>query len=668
MSTRQHAPAHPATTADREPSGLRVEPTFSGSWTSLDRLGTVRPGTVVLVAAAGRPDQLKAPGEVLVPSWPFAPQIQVLVVNTRSVTLPVRVDHLATLDGEELDCVELDVELRLDESQLLAVAPSADEDLDARLVLDARRAIETSVRAAVGLNRAADLRRQPLATVLEDHWLPATFVSGVLVRVGLRVRRVGWPDEPEEPPLPPRRRSGSSVAPMPLEVAALASRRRHAPPSVAQALRRVYVPAIISVGTFWLFFVGYWIPELRSLPGPNFVLEQLAPIASVDLTSRSQPLVASQAGHSGIPAAFLLLVSLLLPALARARYWLARLAMWPLTYLAAVCAAVTIIGTAVRGRLAADLVGVLLLMVWVAASVVTTWRSLWVDVDHLPPRPGRVLWLLLAFAFLSPAPIAVGRSIFASQLRTAATTVMHNDLALRWAALLTPATALVYLSGLLLGALIWAVYELWPPRPAGPITAPVVVLVAAVLALALIGPQAGQAAAHRSETMRTQSPRAELGFTCGVWTQPGQGQVVETLVVSGLSCRHVTVFHGYQEVASRSSDFSMSPVRAETLAGRRIAGKIVSGQYPQLVVLAATDRLDNRATRLVALRIDDGQQLWGYSCPSGTTLNLRLAGTLQGDDSSLGRLTLPGEDAGILAQCGSGTVRLDAATGRPERA
>ena len=59
--------------------------------------------------------------------------------------------------------------------------------------------------------------------------------------------------------------------------------------------------------------------------------------------------------------------------------------------------------------------------------------------------------LLAAYAIVGPAPTAVGRWLFAPELRDAAYALQENTEALRLAALWTASSALLYLCGLLIG-------------------------------------------------------------------------------------------------------------------------------------------------------------------------------------------------------------------------
>ena len=47
------------------------------------------------------------------------------------------------------------------------------------------------------------------------------------------------------------------------------------------------IPLVISLGAQWVCFIVYWIPEVGHFPAHELWLTQLAPLASVALTSQS---------------------------------------------------------------------------------------------------------------------------------------------------------------------------------------------------------------------------------------------------------------------------------------------------------------------------------------------------------------------------------------------
>lgn len=442
-----------------------------------------------------------------------------------------------------------------------------------------------------------------------------------------------------------------------------ADRRRGRDPSPDHAFRFVYLPAIISVGDHLLFFIAYWMPELTGFPGHRILLTELAPLVSKELTSEANPVVSDQADHSGLAGAYLLIASLALPMMARAHYWLARLGLWVLTYVAGIFAVIITLGLVVRGQFVDGLLSVALLVVWLAAAGITSWRSLWLDVGAIPPKP-RTLWLLGAYALINPAPVAVGRRLFAPELRVAATEVMGGGFVLQWTALITPATFPVFLSGLSVGVVGWALYSLVPPMEITRRTA-VSVLAVGLLVVASSGAWAGSSAADRVDQLRLGSPADEVGFGCGSSIQRRPGQPAVTLTVSGAGCTKLTSFAGYRQVAQRTVTPSLSPVAMHTPEGQVLSTPFVSAPYGPLIVVAATERFDNRATVVWGLRYADTAQVWSFSCPSARPMRLRFAGSSAGDSLLAGHLTVAGEPPTVFVACdGGANVRLDPRTGR----
>ncbi|MBA3528736.1 MAG: hypothetical protein H0T91_05405, partial [Propionibacteriaceae bacterium] len=144
---------------------------FTGQLERLDRLATVAAGTIVGVFEKGEPPLLKAPGELLIPSWiPSRGGLAVLPVTTETVTLTVSVAGLVTLDGQDIDRVDVEVRVRLRESAISALATEHGANLGSWLTREVQVGVESSVRAAVGLNREPDLARQSLQRVLSGRW------------------------------------------------------------------------------------------------------------------------------------------------------------------------------------------------------------------------------------------------------------------------------------------------------------------------------------------------------------------------------------------------------------------------------------------------------------------------------------------------------------------
>lgn len=442
-------------------------------------------------------------------------------------------------------------------------------------------------------------------------------------------------------------------------------RRRRPRPTPEQALAWSHLPGLISVGVWWLFFVAYWVPELGRLPGASFVLTQLSPLAARGLTSQGEPLVALQSSRSGLVPAYLLVAALAIPVLARARFWLVRLALIPVCYLAGIGAAVTLLGIGVRDQWAPTFLGSVLLVVWVVAALITAWRSLWVEVPALPARPRRMVWWLVVYAIVSPAPVAVGRRLFAPELREAALTVSGSGVSLRWSALLTPASIPLYLAGLAVGVLVTVAYVCVPPRWPGVRTSRAlgVALLAAVVLLwsGSAGSAAGQ---RRAAELATASPAEDLAFRCAAWLDSDPGQPVRSVIVGGPACNRVSSYAGYRLTGSSRLPGSARPVTATMPDKRPITSSPVATRYGAIIVLAVTSRLDTRADRLVGIRMDDAVQVWAFRCPDRRPLTVRFAG---GDDPpgpAAGRVGLAWEGDTVVVGCSDGERGLDPASGR----
>jgi hypothetical protein len=452
------------------------------------------------------------------------------------------------------------------------------------------------------------------------------------------------------------------------ELGLLGDNRKRPAPTARQALAYAHVPLAISGTVWWLFFVAYWIPELHNFPGGDFLLTQLSPLASPGLTSRGDPVVAIQAGRTGLMAGFLLLAAVAIPPLSRTRYWLARLGLVVISYLAVVAVAVSLLGVLVRGQLRDTALGVIGLVVWLVTALITSWRSIWVDVNTLPIRPKRALWLLALYALFVPAPLAVGRWLFAPELRGAALSVLDSGLTLRWAALMTPISLPLYLSGLLVGVLAACTYAFVPPRwPGSRRRTPIFVAVPALALLLITSSLASEAGPRRVEQLATASPMDDVTFSCGHWTNNQMlGEPTHTLIVSGARCDRATSYAGYRRTGGSRLGGSLMPIRATQPDGATLTSRYVAARYGDVVVMATTTRLDARADGLVALRLSDGGRAWGFRCADERPLGgIRFAGGDDPADPAAGRITRSGEDDAVNLSCSDGARRLDPTTGAP---
>lgn len=457
-------------------------------------------------------------------------------------------------------------------------------------------------------------------------------------------------------------------------------RRRRDPRS---ALQWVYVPMVITIVVNAIFFVAYWMPEFARFPGHSWLFDQLAPLASTSLTSQGEPITQVQVGRGSLIPTFLLLASLPLPGLFRARQWQLRLVLPALfAYLGAMGLVITALGLLARGQFVGSALGLALMTAWVVAVGVTVYRLIWVNTDDLPRRPVRVLWIVALVALLHPLAIAIGRRIFAPEMRTAAAELIASGQdALQYAALVTPATIAVYLSGVAVVLVGWAWYMLIPPWQ--PVRTPwvrrrksekapallgprLLILGMTVAMLAVTGAMASYGGQSRAQLIALVSPVDDLALTCASWTQQPDNKPAQTVALSGAGCDTVTAFSGFAQVGQQKLAERFSPVRAETPDGSTIKGKIVAAQYGPVVVVASTsgDGFGSGPDQLQGIRVVDGQRAWTFRCDDDGTMKLRFAGADLGDDPAAGRITEFAEKPSVVAQCSNATVSLSPQTGK----
>ena len=458
-------------------------------------------------------------------------------------------------------------------------------------------------------------------------------------------------------------------------------KHRHRDPQTA--LQWAYLPMAVTLVVNAVFLVAYWVPEFARFPGHTWLFNQLGPLASTTLTSQGQPVADVQVGRGSLIPTFMLLASLPLPALFRSRQWQLRLVIPALLgYLAAMGTVITLLSLVARGQFLGSFLGLALMAGWVAAVGVTVYRLIWVNTDDLPRRPTRVLWIVVLVALLHPLAIAIGRLIFAPELREAATQLLGSGQdALQYAALITPASVAVYLSGVAVVLVGWAWYMLVPPwqpvrtpwvrkkaddRPAGGLGPRLLILGLSVVALTVTGGLASYGGQARAQQITLGSPVDDLALTCASWTQQPEKTAAQTLALSGPGCSTVTAFSGFAQSAQQRMSEQFSPVRAETPDGTSIKGRVVAAQYGPVVVVASSDgeAYSSAPDQLQGIRVADGQRLWTFRCDDDGDLSLRFAGADAGDDQSAGRLTEFAEPPSVGTACSNATVSLNPQTGK----
>lgn len=430
------------------------------------------------------------------------------------------------------------------------------------------------------------------------------------------------------------------------------------------------LPTVICLAVHLVFLVTYWIPETSAVPAHDWWLTQLSPLVAEATTSAGAGQVPAQSTHLGIGGELLAVAAVALLLLARHPRRLGQSAVLVPAALGTLVAVVLLLAIAVSGQARSSALTILLLVVWVAAAAYASFFSLLLELGRTRPRSWRNgIPLLAAYAVVGPVPLAVGRALFGPSLREAAASLEGNGIALRLSALTTGASVLLYLSGLGVGVVVWAAYQCWPPRRDLGMLLRIATVVVAVTVTAGLGGAAAGAAQRRADQIRLASPARSITFGCGSagLAQPpsasGAPTPARTLVVTGLGCHTVTTFAGYRQLASRDLDFSVAPVGAYGLDGHRLAGRVVSAQYGDVLVVAGTTQLDTRADRLAAVRISDAELLWEFSCPRQETLRLRFAGVPAGDDEARGHVSGKLRRPQVVAQCDSHRRRFDPVTG-----
>ena len=426
------------------------------------------------------------------------------------------------------------------------------------------------------------------------------------------------------------------------------------------------VPLMICLVANVMFLLQYWIPETSHFPGHMWWMTQVGPLASPGLVSRGEPLVQAQQDYAD-PAAFILLVaSIVLVCLSRTRRWWGRFAILLPAAVGLLAALGSLVNMLTTGGNRTSALSVMLLVLWMIAAGYAANQGVQDRLGHPPAKTWRSgLPALLAYAVVVPAPIAVGRSLFAPELRDMAIELQGNAVGLRLAALWTASTAWLYLGGLLVGVTIWVMYRWWP-LPGSQGTGLIMAVAVMLLATGAAGWTASELAMRRADQLRNGNPAAEASFACAVWVlDQSPPEPVQTVMISGAGCRTVTRFEGYRQRTTSAAPVSLSPVEARTPDGGAITGQALGAQYGAVIVAAGSDRLDRAADTLIGLRVVDLAQLWRLECTDA--LAVRFARVPAGDDPTRGYITKAETAPAVVVACAGTTMSLDPAVGPKKR-
>lgn len=434
------------------------------------------------------------------------------------------------------------------------------------------------------------------------------------------------------------------------------------------------LPVAVLLGVQWLFVVAAGLPETSALPAQPWWLAQLGALSVLD-----HPLVVGLL--LGCSAALALLVR---RGQRLGRAWLAAPAA-----AGTVVVLVVLVGQAVRG-LGDGALTVIVLLVSLASAWWAVAHAVLAGVAPRPPTTSRTGTVLVAaWVLLLPGPLALGRWLLAPDLRTEAAMLTGNSVALRFAALLTPASVRLYLFGALLGVVAWLAFQCWPRAGGRRSWRWYACLAAASVALVELWWSAQTVAQQRVTELRYGSPEADLHFTCATWVYPPDTEApaatpTETVAVSGSGCRTVTTYAGYRERGTTAAEVSVSPVALRAPAvgadddgdgagagGPRLtrpstgpAGApepLVGARYGDVVVLAGSNRFDRTADQLVGVSLRGGPPLWRFVCGDKREVRARFAG---GRPDPASTATRPGDPGDVVvATCGGRRLRFDPVTG-----
>ncbi len=432
-----------------------------------------------------------------------------------------------------------------------------------------------------------------------------------------------------------------------------------------RTLRIAAVPLAIALAVQAVFFTQYWIPEAGSVPARAWWLAQLAPLDWTAVTSAGIPLVPGQHSFGALGMTVVLC--------GFGVYWSSRTRHWIGRYLVGLPAAVgTLAGLSllasrlVDGTVGSAALSLLLMAGWIYAAGYVTVEAYFDRLGYPPAKTGRNgLAILAAYIVLGPVPTAVGRCLFAPELRNAAAVLQGNSSgSLRLAALLDASTVMLYVCGVLVGISCWVAFQWWPPRTDAGFASRTLLLVVMVATTSIVAWPVSTLAAKRVTEITYSSPAARAETGCGARILRRQGLVSEkdpaiTVVVSGLRCTRVTLYSGFRQMATWTLPESAAPVKGRSTAGAPLTEKIVGARYDNVLLMGTTNRRDDLVTSLTAIQISDQRKLWSYSCADPATFGVRFAGVPTGDDNENGLITRDETKPTVLIRCGERVLRFD---------
>ena len=308
---------------------------------------------------------------------------------------------------------------------------------------------------------------------------------------------------------------------------------------------------------------------------------------------------------------------------------------------------------------------VMLLLLWIFAAGYVAAQGFQDRLGTPPPKSWRSgLAALVGYAMMAPLPTAVGRALFAPELRDMAVSLQGNTVALPAVGTVDHQHAMALPEradsrGVPLGAV-----PLVAAAPRNPGHRSADRHGGDADHHQCVRPDGGPAGRRPDDPARPGQPgRRARALVRGLGTTPEQPPRADAHPGRD-RCRMSDGDHlrglpaavhrdsGRIAVAHRGTD------PGEPADRRREVGAL----YGDIVVVAATDRLDRAPTSLLGLRITDGAEAWKMSCED---LTVRFALVPAGDDPAKGHITEEGENVPqVLVGCPGVSRSLDPQTGK----
>lgn len=312
---------------------------------------------------------------------------------------------------------------------------------------------------------------------------------------------------------------------------------------------------------------------------------------------------------------------------------------------------------------------------------------------HARRMPGLRAWRtrhLIAYIVVVPVPFMVGRALIGGDLRDRGAEIIGSGSTAVFDTLISSATPLAWLVGVVVGLAVWALLRVIPPlgelpeapgiaqlppphMPGRPmrgvlalqrprlIAPSIVVGLVVVLGASLLVPAAASASNAAVVDSTARVPDAP-GEACPTFVLPGSSPALG--LVPGSRCRGMNAYAGLVKTGSLDLDEEFDAAAgSSTPEGDAIVSSSVAGVYDPVLVVAGTLGMEGLDV-VTGISFVDATVAWRFQCPDAEPFAIRLSGT-GADDLSAGRGTYAGEPEAVFVGCASAVHRLDPRTGTP---